>query len=41
LELIRRKELIEGIIEKEKIEDEKFMEEVSKDFENENFGKDS
>jgi hypothetical protein len=40
IELIKKRELVEGIIEKEKIEDQKFMDEVSKDFENEDFGKD-
>lgn len=39
MELIKKKEIIEKIIEKEKKEDEKFLEEVSKDFESDDFGK--
>ena len=39
-QLIKDKQLIERIIEKENNEDQKFYDEVAKDFEKNDFGKD-
>lgn len=39
LNLIKKKELVEEIIEKEKLQDKQFIDEVAKEYEKEDFGK--